>query len=154
MLKYVSLILVSLVLYVVYKRPNLLREKIAIVQQVVVAQGPADPVPKTQEGFNPDHYVISEYSKNALPAESRELGEIDIGEVQSQRSVLEQDSFALPEDYSDTGFADYTEVSKYDSGSGDITDLQEAYGLLDQRQYASNLKTLKLRGGNVFISPN
>ena len=151
MLKYTVIIALALIALVAFRYPELVTKKTESFTREIVRGDPAVPNAK-KEDFEPDFYAISEHSKNTVPVQPRELAEMELGSVQSQMAMLEEPGFALPEEYTPTTFADYTEVQKYDSGSGDISDLQEAYKMLDDKQYSSNLKALRLRGGNVHIS--
>ena len=100
------------------------------------------------EQYEPSRYVISDYSfKELKPVESKEVHEIQAG-------MLETDDFAQPIDYSgDKPLAEYLEADKYDSGSGDMSELSEAYKMLNSKQYFQTLKALRVRGGNVHIYP-
>lgn len=86
------------------------------------------------ENFDPNKNVLSEYSKNT------------VGAVND----LEVIQFEAPENYDlNKQFADYLEVDKYDSGSGDLQNLRKAYSILNSKQYFESLKQLRLRGGNT-----
>ena len=99
------------------------------------------------EKYNPNRNVISEYSFKAVEPSKQDPENVQVGE-------LEDDEFAAPIDYSNVKeLADYLEVDKYDSGSGDMSQLNEAYGMLNKEQYFQSLKALRVRGGNVAIYP-
>ena len=97
------------------------------------------------EKYNPNRNVISDYSFKAVEPSSEDPESIQVGE-------LEDDEFAQPIDYSNVKeLADYLEVDKYNAGSGDMGQLNEAYGMLNKEQYFQSLKALRVRGGNVAI---
>lgn len=103
---------------------------------------------KPLEKFKPSRYVISDYSFKATKAPT----DIDLDSIQVGQ--LESPDFASPINYSGTkALADYLEVSAFDSGSGDITDLKEAYKMVNRQQYVQNLKAIRIRGGNVYMYP-
>ena len=103
---------------------------------------------KPLEQYDPSRYVISEYSFKALkPVEEKALDQVQVGE-------LEDANFTKPVDYSgEKGLADYLEVDSYNTGSGDMGQLNEAYKMVNKEQYFQTLKALRVRGGNVFIYP-
>ena len=73
------------------------------------------------EKYDPNRNVISKYSFKAGKNEEVDPTKIQIGQ-------LEVPKFAAPEDYSmKKPLADYLEVDKYDSGSGSLSELKEAY---------------------------
>ena len=99
------------------------------------------------EKYNPNRNVISDYSFKAVEPSSQDPENVQVGD-------LEDDEFAQPIDYSNTKeLADYLEVDKYNAGSGDMGELNEAYGMLNKEQYFQSLKALRVRGGNVAIYP-
>ena len=100
---------------------------------------------KPLEKYNPNRYVISDYSFKAVKAEDVDLDKIQVGQ-------LEAPEFAQPIDYSGVKpLADYLEVDSYNSGSGDISDLKEAYRMVNKEQYFQTLKAVRASGGNVHI---
>ena len=99
------------------------------------------------EKYNQNRNVISEYSFKAVEPSKQDPENVQVGD-------LESDDFAQPIDYSNVKeLADFLEVDKYDSGSGDMSQLNEAYGMLNKEQYFQSLKALRVRGGNVAIYP-
>ena len=100
------------------------------------------------EKYDPSRYVISDYSFKALkPNEDADLDKIQIGD-------LEDAAFTKPIDYStDKPLAEYLEVSSYDSGSGDMSELNKAFAMLNKDNYFQSLKALSVRGGNVHVYP-
>lgn len=101
------------------------------------------------EKYNPNRYVISDYSfKSLKPEEEKALDSIQVGE-------LEDANFTKPIDYSnDKPLAEYLEVDSFDTGSGDMSQLNEAYKMVNKDQYFQTLKALRVRGGNVHIYPS
>ena len=96
------------------------------------------------ETYNPNKNVISNYSFKTIKPENVDLT-ISVDD-------LEDSDFAQPIDYNgEKPLADYLEVSSYDSGSGDLSSLNDAYQLLNSKQYFSTLKQLRLRGGNSAV---
>ena len=97
-------------------------------------------------GFNPNHYVISEYTVNDIATRGT-------GAENPKINDLETDDFATPVDYStEKPIAEYLEVAKYDAGSGDMTTLNEAFGLKDKEKFFKEMSELELRGGNVHLN--
>ena len=97
------------------------------------------------EKFNPNKNVISDYSFKAVEPSTQDPQDVQVGD-------LEDDQFAQPIDYSNVKeLADYLEVDKYNAGSGDMGELNEAYGMLNKEQYFQSLKALRVRGGNVAL---
>ena len=97
------------------------------------------------EKYNPNRNVISKYSFKAVEPSKQDPENVQVGE-------LEDDKFASPIDYSNVKeLADYLEVDSYNTGSGDMGKLNEAYGMLNKDQYFQSLKALRVRGGNVAI---
>jgi hypothetical protein len=91
--------------------------------------------------FEPNKYVISEYSKNSV----MEPSSVRIGE-------LEKPELIAPADYTNLkDMADFLEVDKYNAGSGDLSNLNDAYKQLNKEQYFATLKALAFRGGNVSV---
>jgi len=103
-------------------------------------------IPK--EKYDPSRYVISEYSFKAMkPSEDKELDQVQVGD-------LEDASFTKPVDYSaDKPLAEYLEVDSYNSGSGDMSELNKAFAMLNKDNYFQSLKALSVRGGNVHVYP-
>lgn len=97
------------------------------------------------EKYDPNRNVISKYSFKADKNEEVDPTKIQIGQ-------LEVDKFAEPEDYNNKKpLADYLEVDKYNTGSGSMSKLQDAYKMLNKDQYFQTLKALRVRGGNVYL---
>jgi len=97
------------------------------------------------QAFDPSRNVISEYSFKALKPTEQALDDIQIGDLESA-------DFAKPFDYSaHKPLSEYLEVDSYNSGSGDISDLKEAYKMVNKEQYFQTLKALRVRGGNVHL---
>lgn len=95
-------------------------------------------------GFDPNHYVISKYSVNDIANKGTTAENPSIND-------LETDDFATPIDYTDKKAADYLEVDKYDTGSGDMTALNEAFSVKDKTKFFKEMSELELRGGNVHL---
>jgi hypothetical protein len=99
------------------------------------------------EKYNPNRNVISKYSFKADKNEKIDPTTVQVGQ-------LEVPKFAMPEDYiGGKPLADYLEVDKYSTGSGSISELKEAYKMLNKDQYFQTLKALRARGGNVYFYP-
>lgn len=96
-------------------------------------------------GFDPNHYVISKYAVNDISNKGTIAENPKIND-------LETDDFATPVDYSEEKpIADYLEVAKYDTGSGDMTTLNEAFSVKDKTKFFTELSEMELRGGNVHL---
>ena len=100
------------------------------------------------EKYDPNRNVISDYTFKALkPKEDIPLDKVQVG-------MLESEKFVKPEDYTgEKEFSEYLEVDKYDAGSGDLSELNEAYKLTNKDNYYKSLKALRVRGGNVHVYP-
>jgi hypothetical protein len=70
--------------------------------------------------------------------------------VEVKDFVLEDKKLALNINKKDF-FAKYLEVEEYNSGSGNLADLNKAFDDLDKKNYKEGLKFLYSRGGNVHV---
>jgi len=63
--------------------------------------------------------------------------------------VLEEDSKSINVNEKNL-FAKYLEVEEYNSGSGDLTNVNQAFDILDEQNNQEQLNFLYSRGGNVY----
>lgn len=98
------------------------------------------------EEYDPDRYVISEYSFKSLKPVKIESPELDT----IQGEELAADDFARPVDYTEgKPLAEHLEVSKYDAGSGDLSELNDVYKIQNRKEFIVTTQKLQERGGNV-----
>ena len=122
-----------------------IQKNIKKAQEVVVGGEKETFISSDISGFNPNHYVISDYTVNDIATKGESATNPKIND-------LETDDFATPVDYSDVKpVAEYLEVSKYDTGSGDMTSLNDAFSTKDKTKFFKEMSQLELRGGNVHL---
>lgn len=83
--------------------------------------------------INPN--IISEYPKNEIKPDF----DIEEPKFEKEKEEKEEDKYA-----------EYLEVNKYDSGSGDLSKINKVFKDLDKKNYYDSLKSLEKRGGNVY----
>lgn len=90
---------------------------------------------KDEKNFNEN--VLSDIPKNELKIDF-ELEDLKYDE---QKHILEEEK--------EQKLADYLEVEKYDSGSGDLNELKKVFEENQKKDFNETMKSLKSRGGNV-----
>lgn len=80
-----------------------------------------------------------------------EEGKSELEKEEQTASIVEVKEFQL-EDPNKKILAQYSEeVGEYNSGSGNLADINKAYEAKDKKKYAEELETLYSRGGNVHV---
>ena len=102
--------------------------------------------PEEPDRFNPNKNVISKYSfKTIKSKDAKTLDQVQVG-------MLESSDFAKPVEYTETKkLSEFVEVDNYNTGSGDISDLKDAYKIANRDNYFQSLKALQVRGGNTAV---
>lgn len=98
--------------------------------------------------FDPDEYVISKYSFKAFD-EPVTLEPV----VGPQTDQLATASYAAPFEYNGKALADYLEVDGYNTGSGNMTAMKDAYKKIDRKDFLQTERAIMARGGNVYAFP-
>ena len=103
------------------------------------------------EVYDPNRYVISEYSFKALkPVKEVSVESPELDTIQG--AELAADNFARPADYTDgKPLREHLEVSKYDAGSGDMGKLTSVFDEQNREKYIATTNALAIRGGNVAL---
>ena len=104
---------------------------------------------KSQEDFEPNNYVISEYSHFELDAEQKDMLEDPSMELLTDVKHLEDQNFLQPVTFYDQ-YATVDQVKPNDAGSGDIQDMNSAFENADKDQFYENIKMISSRGGNTL----
>ena len=80
-----------------------------------------------------------------------EEGKSELEKEEQKKPIVEVKEFQL-EDPNKKILAKYSEeVDEYNSGSGNLADINKAYEAKDKKKYAEELETLYSRGGNVHV---
>jgi|ETNmetMinimDraft_8_1059916.scaffolds.fasta_scaffold02597_8 hypothetical protein len=78
-------------------------------------------------------------------------GKSELEKEEQKKPIVEVKEFQL-EDPNKKILAKYSEeVDEYNSGSGNLANINKAYEAKDKKKYAKELETLYSRGGNVHI---